>query len=100
VNPRDAIETGTREGHSGFEEALTNFRRAYDSLEIDVAHLDEVGDTVGVVAELHFRGRGSGIEVNQRMGMKFTIRDEQLARFEWSNDPDELFGEGYPREAT
>jgi len=90
VNPPDAIETGTRHGHSGFEEAQSNFRRAYDSIEIELERLSERGDDVGVIAEVLFHGRGSGIEVRQRMGMLFTIRQEQMVRFEWSNDPESL----------
>jgi ketosteroid isomerase-like protein len=90
VNPPDAIETGTRTGTSGFSEAETSFRSAYSSIEIELERLTERGDDVGVITELHFRGRGSGIEVRQRMGMLFTIRREQLVRFEWSNDPESL----------
>jgi hypothetical protein len=40
--------------------------------------------------DIHYHGRGSGIQVTQRIGMKFTIRDGRLARFEWSNDPEGL----------
>ena len=37
-----------------------------------------------------YRGRGSGIEVRQRMGLVFTIRDGRVTRFEWSNGPEAL----------
>jgi ketosteroid isomerase-like protein len=90
VNPPDAIETGTRHGPSGFEEAESAFGRAYSSIEVDVERLDEQGDTVGVIAEVLFHARKSGIQVRQRMGMLFTIREGRVARMEWSNDPDGL----------
>jgi ketosteroid isomerase-like protein len=90
VNPPDAIETGTRHGRSGFDGAQTAFRRAYDSIEIEVERLSEQGDDVGTIAEVLIHGRGSGIEVRQRMGMLFTIRQEQVVRFQWSTDPESL----------
>jgi hypothetical protein len=37
-----------------------------------------------------YHGRGSGIEVRQRMGMAFTLEEGKLVRFEWSNRPEEL----------
>jgi ketosteroid isomerase-like protein len=93
VNPPDAIETGKREGRSAFGEAESAFGRAYRSIEIGVERMDESGDGVDAIVDIHYHGRGSGIEVHQRIGMRFTIRDEQLARFEWSNDPEELLGD-------
>ncbi|MGE5857805.1 MAG: nuclear transport factor 2 family protein [Solirubrobacterales bacterium] len=90
VNPGDAIETGTRQGRRGFEEAESAFRRAYRSIRIEVERRVEFGGRVGLIAEALFEGRGSGIEVRQRMGMLFTIREGRLARFEWSNDPEGL----------
>ena len=90
VNPGDAIETGTRQGRGEFEEAESAFRRAYGSIEIEVERRVEFGETVGVIATILFHGRGSGIEVRQRIGMLFTIREGRLARFEWSNQPEGL----------
>jgi hypothetical protein len=37
-----------------------------------------------------YQGRGSGIEVRQRLGLAFTIREEKVTRFEWSREPEEL----------
>jgi ketosteroid isomerase-like protein len=90
INPQNAIETGTRQGHEGFGEAETAFRRAYSAIEIEVERQIERGDTVGVIVETLVHGRGSGIEVRQRQGMVFTIRDGRIARFEWSTDPEDL----------
>jgi hypothetical protein len=90
VNPPDAIETGTRHGRSGFDQAESAFRRAYSSIDIKVERLVELDQAVGLIAEVVFHGRGSGIEVRQRQGMLFGFREERVVRFEWSNDPDEL----------
>jgi ketosteroid isomerase-like protein len=90
VNPDDAIEAGTRRGHSGFAGAQSAFGRAYESLDIDVERMVDRGDVVGVIVESTVRGRGSGIDIPQRMGFLFTFRDGRLVRFEWSNDPEGL----------
>lgn len=90
VNPPDAIETGTRRGQSGFEGAESAFGRAYSSIEIEVEKQVETDDSVGLIMEILFHGRGSGIEVRQRMVALFTIREGKVGRFEWSNDPEGL----------
>jgi hypothetical protein len=90
VNPPDAIEGGTRHGLSGFEQAELAFRRAYSSMEIDIERQVESGDVVGLVTRFMVQGRGSGIEIPQRIGLLFTFRDGRLARLEWSNDPEGL----------
>jgi ketosteroid isomerase-like protein len=90
VNPPDAIETGTRHGSDGFFMAQSAFQRAYDSMEVEVEQQVERGNVVGLIVKTLVRGRGSGIELRQRQGMAFTIREGKVARFEWSNDPEEL----------
>ena len=45
---------------------------------------------MGLIVEILYHGRGSGIDVRQRMGFVFTIRGDRLVRFEWSNDPEDL----------
>ncbi len=93
VNPPDAIETGTRQGRESFAEAGSAFRGAYSAIEIEVERRVEHGDAVVLIAEIRFQGRGSGIEVRQRIGMAFTIRDGLMERFEWSNDPEGLIAD-------
>ncbi|MGH2984057.1 MAG: nuclear transport factor 2 family protein [Solirubrobacterales bacterium] len=90
VNPPDAIETGTRRGLEQFEEAESALGRAYSSVEIEVERLVEGGDSVAAITDVLFHGRGSGIEVRQRMGFLFALREGKITRFEWSNDPDRL----------
>jgi ketosteroid isomerase-like protein len=92
VNPPDAIETGTRTGVAGFEEAESAFPRAYSSIDIEVELLEERGDEVFLNTGVLFHGRASGIEFRQRIAMIFTLRDGRVTRFEWSNDPERLLG--------
>jgi ketosteroid isomerase-like protein len=90
VNPANAVEPGTRHGSQSFELAQSAVGRAYSSIGIEVERRVELGDSVGLIVEMLYRGRGSGIEVTQRMGFVFTIHDGRVTRFEWSNDPEEL----------
>jgi ketosteroid isomerase-like protein len=90
VNPPDAIEGGTRRGRSGFEQAQSAFGRAYRYVGFDVERMVDAGEDVGVVANVVVRGRGSGIDIPQRMGFLFTFHAGRVVRFEWSNDPDAL----------
>lgn len=90
VNPSDAVEPGTRHGPDSFEAAQSAVVSVYSSVGIEVESQVEVDDTMRLIVEMIYRGRGSGIEVRQRMGFVFTIRDSRVTRFEWSNDPEAL----------
>ena len=95
VNPPDAVEAGTRHGREVMcsftaPDRQSSVGRAYSSIGFDVERQRELGDTVGVIVQMLYRGRGSGIEVRQRLGMAFTIRDGKVARFEWSRQPEAL----------
>jgi ketosteroid isomerase-like protein len=90
VNPPDAVEPGTRHGPDSFEVAQSAVGRAYSSIGIEVERQVELGDTMFLIVEMLYHGRGSGIDVRQRMGFVFTIRDGRVTRFEWSNDPEAL----------
>lgn len=90
MNARDAVEPGTRHGQAGFDDAGSAFGRAYSSLDFQIEQRVEAGDSVGLIVNMHLTGRGSGIEVDERMGWLFTMRDGKLWRFEWSRDPEGL----------
>jgi ketosteroid isomerase-like protein len=90
VNPPDAVEAGTRHGPEAFEGAQSSVGRAYSSVGIDVERRVERDDDVGLIVEILYHGRGSGIDVRQRMGFVFTIRNDRVVRFEWSNDAEDL----------
>jgi ketosteroid isomerase-like protein len=90
VNPADAIETGTRRGQSGFEDAQSAFSRAYSYIDFQVERLVAADEVVGAIARTVVHGRGSGIDIPQRIGFLFTFRAGRVVRFEWSNDPEAL----------
>ena len=90
VNPPNAVEPGTRRGPESVEEAQSAVVGVYSSIGIEVERKVDLGDNMGLIVEMIYRGRGSGIEVRQRMGLVFTIRDGRVTRFEWSNAPEAL----------
>ena len=92
VNPPDAVEAGTRRGTEGFAHAQSSVGRAYSAIDFEVERQREAEDTVAVIVQMLYRGRGSGIEVRQRLGLAFTLNDEKVLRFEWSRQPEELLG--------
>ena len=90
VNPPDAIETGTRHGPEGLNEAIANFNRAYKMVGLEVERTIGAGDSVATAVSMTFEGRGSGIEVHNHQSHRFTFREGRLVRFEWSNDVEEF----------
>ena len=86
VNPPDAVEKGVRRG-------LDEFGRAAESVEetfrprLEIERIAAVGDEVVVIATLHGRGTGSGLEVARRQGYVWTIHDGKAVRFRWFNEP-------------
>jgi ketosteroid isomerase-like protein len=90
VNPSDAVEPGTRHGPEGVSGALANFNRVYKVTGLEVERIVADNETVATSVDLIFEGRGSGIEVHNRQGHRFTFRDGRVMRFEWSTNPDDM----------
>jgi hypothetical protein len=66
---------GTYHGHEGFRNGLGGWLEAWESFTIDVVELEPIGErhVVGDVRQLG-RGRGSGIEVEMRLGYLWEVR--------------------------
>jgi ketosteroid isomerase-like protein len=89
VNPPDAIETGVRHGVEEFERAAQRVEETFRP-RLELERISAAGeDEVVVIAVLHGRGTGSGLEVARRQGYVWTIRAGQAIRFQWFNDPRE-----------
>jgi hypothetical protein len=73
---------GTYYGHEGFREGLGGWLEAWDEFTIDSAELEPVGrrHVVGDVRQSG-RGRGSGIEVQMRLGYLWDMRAGLAVRF-------------------
>lgn len=86
VNPRDAVEGGTRKGANAFNDAIESVFAAWDDVWFDTHRVVENGDD-RVVALGVLRGhiRGPGMEVESPHGQVWTFRDGRVARMEWFN---------------
>jgi ketosteroid isomerase-like protein len=86
VNPRDAVEGGTRSGADAFNDAIESVFAAWDDVWFDTDRVIANGDDQ-VVALGVLRGhiRGPGMEVEAPHGQVWTFRDGRVARMEWFN---------------
>jgi len=88
VNPSEAVEPGTRQGVSAFGEAVDSVSNAFEGARIEFEEFIDAGEQVVVIGTLRGVGQVSGMEIGQRQGYVWTIRDGKAVRFEWFNDPD------------
>jgi ketosteroid isomerase-like protein len=86
VNPRDAVEGGTRSGADAFNDAIESVFAAWDDVWFDTDRVVENGDDQ-VVALGVLRGhiRGPGMEVESPHGQVWSFRDGRVTRMQWFN---------------
>lgn len=98
INPRDAIEGGTRRGLAGMRLVFDNFFAGFGAdSTMDIEEVEERGGRALMVIRPQIRGESSGADVpGPRIGVIFTIRDGLLLRIEWHYD----VGEARARFAT
>jgi hypothetical protein len=89
VNPSYALEPGTRAGIEAFTTITEGLDDTITALRMDVERLLDAGDRVVVIATMRGQGSASGVEVENRHGSVWTIRDGKAVRFQWFNEPDE-----------
>jgi uncharacterized protein len=88
VNPSEAVEAGTRHGVSSFGEAADSVTSTFEGARVQFEEFIDAGEHVVVIGVLRGIGQVSGLEIDQRQGYVWTIRDGKAVRFEWFNDPD------------
>ena len=89
VNPRYALEPGTRRGIDAFTSITDELDQRFGDFRMEVERLIDVGDRVVVIATMRGRGTGSGVEVENRHGSVWTVRDGKAVRFQWFQEPEE-----------
>jgi ketosteroid isomerase-like protein len=89
VNPRDALERGTRKGIDAFTAITEDLDRTIGDFRMEVERLIDVGDRVVVIATMRGHGTGSGVEIENRHGSVWTISEGKAVRFQWFHEPDE-----------
>ncbi len=89
VNPPYALEPGTRRGIDAFTSITDELDHRFEDFRMEVERLIDVGDRVAVIATMRGRGTGSGVEVENRHGSVWTVRDGKAVRFQWFQEPEE-----------
>jgi|SRR5215211_1663483 len=87
VNPSDALEPGTRTGIDAFTSITEELDDTIGDFRMDVERFIDAGDRVVVIATMRGRGSASGVEVENRHGSVWTIRDGKAVRFQWFSEP-------------
>jgi ketosteroid isomerase-like protein len=72
----------TLRGHDGVTAGFREWFEAFDEFTIEPENFIAHGDRVLVATRQRARGKGSGLEVEQRFFQLFTLRDGLVFRFE------------------
>jgi ketosteroid isomerase-like protein len=89
VRPVEAIET--LHGHDGVAAAFRDWFDAFEEFSIEPEDRIAHGDRVLVPVRQRARGKGSGLEIEERFYQLFTLRDGMVLRFEeYSEEADAL----------
>jgi ketosteroid isomerase-like protein len=77
-------------GHDGFRQWLSDIDDQFEVWELRPSEWRVLeGDRVLGLGEIHARGRGSGIELDQPLAWLFSFKDGRLWRYEVFYDHDE-----------
>jgi ketosteroid isomerase-like protein len=77
------------EGHDGLRRLGREIGEVWESFQATPERFVDAGDRVVVVETRRGRGRGSGVDVEQRSAVIWTLRGGQIVRMETDLDPDE-----------
>jgi len=69
-------------GRTGVRRYLREIDEQFDQWNLVVEDWHDAGDCVAALGHVRLRGRRSGVQFNQPVGILFEIRDGQLLRFE------------------
>jgi ketosteroid isomerase-like protein len=89
VNPRGAVEPGTRRGLEAFRRAVGTVFEGWETWQIEPERFMSVGDRVAVALRYQARWRMSGVEVEAHESALWTVRDGKVVRYEWFHGPND-----------
>jgi ketosteroid isomerase-like protein len=85
VNPHDAVESGTRSGAEGFNEAIASVFSTWDEVHFEVERVVEQGDDMLALGTLRGHVHGAGMELDSPHAQLWTFRDGKATRMRWFN---------------
>jgi ketosteroid isomerase-like protein len=71
---------GVARGRDGIREAWRRWHEAFDGVRFEWGEVDHGGDVVVVTYEIHGRGRGSGVEVQQAVTLVWQLAGGKVVR--------------------
>lgn len=71
---------GARRGRDGIRDAFSSWFEAFEDVTFTAEDFLEAGEHVVVVTRIRGRGRGSGLEVDQRITLLWTLSDGRVTR--------------------
>ncbi len=77
------------EGHDGLRRLGKEVGQVWEEFRIEPERFVDAGDRVIVIEVRRGRGSGSGVEVEQRSGVIWTLRDGKVVAMETDLDPEE-----------
>jgi ketosteroid isomerase-like protein len=69
-------------GHDGYRDWIATMEDSFEVWQIHPEVFREHGDTVVVLGHMHMRGRGSGVELDQKTGWVVEIHEGKMTRFQ------------------
>jgi ketosteroid isomerase-like protein len=88
--PLSSTQGGPYRGHEGVRRWIADIDNQFEEWYSRPDEFRELEDgRVLVLGDLHMRGRGSGIELDQPMGWILSFRDGRMYRYEVFPDPTE-----------
>jgi ketosteroid isomerase-like protein len=86
---RRVFNPDTYEGHAGLDRLGEEIAEVWDEFKIEPERFIDAGDRVVVIETRRGRGTGSGVEVEMRSGVIWTLRDGQVVGLQTDLEPDE-----------
>ncbi len=94
INP---TEEGPSHGLDAIRDNIEQWKDAWEELEVTTEEFIDAGDRVLVTAHHRGRGRGSGIEVDTRFYLVYSLRNGKVVRSdEYADRADALNAAGLP----
>jgi uncharacterized protein len=85
-------------GHAGLRRLFRETKEAWEEFSVTPERFIDAGERVIVIETLRGRGRVSGLEIESRSAVIWTVRDGMVVRMEMGLDPEEALKAVRPAE--
>jgi len=82
-------DTGVRQGREALAEIVSSWVGTWDDYSERIEEVRDLGDTVCVIATQTGRGKGSGLEVDNRFAGLYEVKDGLITRITMYGSPEE-----------